>query len=81
MNYLDGGKIIAFSKGSNPEEPLLGRIQNTFTPPTSNIVVYYEWDKSNKKWNKTNDTDPEPIQSSLPSGLFDGQIIEVEIPE
>lgn len=42
-------------------------------------VVYYEWSKSENKWLKLRDSDPDPDQSVLPSGKFDGQIIEVEL--
>ncbi len=47
------------------------------TPKSS--VVYYEWNKLDKKWIKLRDIDPEPNQALLPAGKFDGQIIEIKI--
>ena len=41
-------------------------------------IVYYEWSRSENKWLKLVDTDPEP-PSELQDGKFDGQIIEVEL--
>lgn len=47
--------------------------------PLSLQVVYYEWNKKDQKWTKLRESDPEPDQSILPIGKFDGQLIEVEL--
>lgn len=83
MDYFNNEKIIAFTKDEPPMEPAYARLDTDSSGQpsidTSTFLVFYEWDKTNKKWTKTKDSDPEPIQEQLPNGLFDGQIIEVEI--
>jgi hypothetical protein len=44
--------------------------------PLSVSVVYYEWSKTENKWLKLRENDPDPDQS-LPNGDFDGQVIEI----
>jgi hypothetical protein len=69
--------IVAFAKlppaSLNPADIMEETVSSTRT-------IYYEWSRIDKKWNKLNEEDPDPNQSSLPQGLFDGQIIEVETP-
>lgn len=65
--------IIAFSTGKHHHAHL------HIYAEVSLRVVYYEWSKSSNKWMKLRDADPEPDHSTLPTGKFDGQIIEVEL--
>lgn len=78
MNYYQNERIIAFDKGiPGPEDEFSAEFIEVADTPTK--IVFYEWDKANKLWTKTKVDDPEPNQDQLPNGLFDGQIIEVEI--
>jgi len=83
-DHLDDN-IVAFSKGVGPGDPgpaSLSPDDIAFETNTLNNTrtIYYEWSRFDKKWNKLSEEDPDPNQSSLPQGLFDGQIIEVETP-
>lgn len=49
-----------------------------FPSAASLSIVYYEWNENDNKWVKLRENDPEPNQLELPTGKFDGQIIEVE---
>ena len=39
--------------------------------------IYYEWNQADRLWVKLRDADPDPDQSILAPGKFDGQIIEI----
>lgn len=39
--------------------------------------IYYEWNQADRLWVKLRDADPDPDQSILVPGKFDGQIIEI----
>ena len=80
-NFFDDENIVAFSKGEFPPEPASLNQAGIIPEAQSNTrTIYYEWSRIDKKWNKLNEEDPNPDQSTLPQGLFDGQIIEVETP-
>lgn len=67
--------IIAFAKDGHSHISH----DHTATPSSLATLVYYEWNKSSNMWVKLRDEDPEPDQSTLPNGKFDGQIVEVEL--
>ena len=45
--------------------------------PFPTNFIYYEWNQADKLWVKLRDADPDPDQTSLAPGKFDGQIIEI----
>lgn len=44
--------------------------------PLSAGTIYYEWSKTENKWLKLRENDPDPDES-LSNGEFDGQVIEI----
>lgn len=69
--------IIAFAGKDHHLQPHV-HDPNPLSAPAENLV-YYEWNRALGKWIKLQETDPEPDQKNLPNGLFDGQIIEVQL--
>lgn len=47
--------------------------------PFPTNFIYYEWNQADRLWVKLRDADPDPDQSTLASGKFDGQIIEISL--
>lgn len=56
-----------------------GKIYAAGAIPFPTNFIYYEWNQADRLWVKLRDADPDPDQSILAPGKFDGQIIEISL--